>query len=72
MSNRIHSFFARVGEQISNFKPEARTEPRVVSQSALAELIRAGEFSEQLHLGTLLLAGLGGCFELPQCRQIAY
>jgi len=66
MSNRIHSFFAKLGDRISDFKPESRIEARTVSPNALAELIRAGEFSEQLHLGTLLQASLKGFFELPR------
>ena len=64
LSNRVHSFFAEV-DLIAERKPaESGIELKLVSPAQLGELILAGEFVLQLHIGTLLLAGLHGRVDL--------
>jgi hypothetical protein len=52
----------------------APTEPgielKLVSHAQLAELILAGEFVLQLHIGAVLLAGLRGYIDLGAFRSI--
>jgi hypothetical protein len=62
--NRVHSFFAEI-DSITERKPaESGIELKLVSLAQLGELILAGEFVLQLHIGALLLAGLHGHVEL--------
>lgn len=58
LSNRIHTFFLETGERIADFVPEAGIGVRLVTAAELVEMIKAGEFVSQLHLGALLLAEL--------------
>lgn len=43
---------------------EAGIEVRLVTLQELAELVRTGAFTLQLHIGTLMLAGLRGFIDL--------
>lgn len=64
LSNRIHSYFLRTGEQIENFQPEAGMTVKLVTAADLVRMIKAGEFVQQMHLGALLLAQLQSFIEL--------
>ena len=66
LSNRIHSFFAETVEHTPAIEPEAGMSVKVVSLEELAQMIKAGEFVSQLHLGALLLATLHGFVKLPR------
>ena len=63
LSNRAHSFFIATAET-SGAKAEPGIEVRLVNPAELARLIRSGEFVLQLHIGTLLLAGMAGHIDL--------
>jgi 8-oxo-dGTP pyrophosphatase MutT (NUDIX family) len=63
LSNRVHSFFVETEGSIGT-AGEPGIEVRLVSLPELARLIRSGEFTLQLHLGALLLAGMAGHLEL--------
>jgi ADP-ribose pyrophosphatase len=65
LSNRIHSFFIETGERIADFAPEPGLSVTLKSPAELAAMIKAGEFVQQLHLGTLLLAELQNFLKLP-------
>jgi hypothetical protein len=69
LSNRIHSFFVRAGSRMARFEPEPGITVKLVSPAELARLIRAGNFSSQLHIGALLLAELHGFLALPRSRR---
>jgi ADP-ribose pyrophosphatase len=69
LSNRIHSFFVRSGSRVARFQPEPGIAVKLVSPSELVQLIRAGNFSSQLHIGALLLAELHGFLALPRARR---
>lgn len=58
LSNRIHSFFLETGERVEGFTPEPGLTVRLVTPSELVDMIRSGEFVQQMHLGALLLAQL--------------
>ena len=58
LSNRIHSFFLETGDRVADFVPEAGIAVRLVTAAELVDMIKAGEFVSQLHLGALLLAEL--------------
>lgn len=60
LSNRAHSFFIETGPRIEGQAPEAGIEVKLVSPAELADLIRTGAFTLQLHIGTLMLAGMHG------------
>lgn len=60
LSNRIHSFFVETGPRQAGHPGEAGIEVKLVSPAELAELIRSGAFSLQVHLGALMLAGMRG------------
>ena len=64
LSNRLHSFFVETEPSPHAMDSEPGIETRLVSPAALGELIRSGEFVLQLHIGALLLAGLGGHLDL--------
>jgi ADP-ribose diphosphatase len=64
LSNRVHSFFVETGERISPFEPEPGLAMRLVSPAELQDLIMAGEFPSQIHLGALFLAHLRSFLEL--------
>lgn len=63
LSNRVHSFYVETDG--SRGKPaETGIDMNLVTVAELAELIRAGDFVLQLHLGAILLAGMAGHFDL--------
>lgn len=64
LSNRVHSFFIETGARADNQASEPGIEVRLVSPAELGQLIRSGEFVLQLHIGTILLAGLCGHLDL--------
>jgi ADP-ribose pyrophosphatase len=66
LSNRIHSFFVETGERIATFVPEPGLSVTLVSPAELQRMIEAGEFDQQLHLGTLLLAQLHSHLKLSR------
>jgi ADP-ribose pyrophosphatase len=69
LSNRIHSFFVEAGERIDDFAPEPGVSVKFVTPAQLAQLIRAGKFVSQLHIGTLMLAELHGFLRLPRPQR---
>jgi ADP-ribose pyrophosphatase len=64
LSNRVHSFFVAIGPIAESKPTEPGIELKLVSLPQLTELILAGEFVLQLHIGALLLAGLRGYIDL--------
>ena len=71
LSNRVHSMFAEIDSNTERKPAESGIELKLVSPAQLGELILAGEFVLQLHIGALLLAGLHGhvdldAFQVPQ------
>jgi 8-oxo-dGTP pyrophosphatase MutT (NUDIX family) len=63
LSNRLYSFFVEAGPQTAH-KAEAGIELKLVTPAELGGLILSGEFTLQLHIGALLLAGLRGFIDL--------
>jgi 8-oxo-dGTP pyrophosphatase MutT (NUDIX family) len=68
LSNRVHSFFVEAGERAKNWQPETGIELRLVTPSELGALILSGEFTLQLHIGALLLAGIRGFIDLGMLK----
>jgi ADP-ribose pyrophosphatase len=66
LSNSVHSFYVRTGDQIADFLPEPGIAVATITPAELVALITAGEFTQQVHLGTLLLAELRGFLQLPR------
>jgi ADP-ribose pyrophosphatase len=64
LSNRTHSFFVETGEQNAAAKTEPDMELKLVTPAELADLMRSGAFTLQLHIGALLLAGARGFLDL--------
>ena len=64
LSNQVHSFFVECGPRASDAAVESGIELKLVSPAELAGLIRAGDFTLQLHIGALLLAGMAGHIDL--------
>ena len=64
LSNLVHSFFVEAGERAAGWRPEAGIEVRLVTPRELGALILSGEFTLQLHIGAVLLAGLRGFVDL--------
>ena len=64
MSNQVHSFYVEIDPRVEGKPTEAGIEVKLVSPAQLAELILAGEFVLQLHIGAILLAGLRGYIDL--------
>jgi ADP-ribose pyrophosphatase len=64
LSNRVHSFFVETGPRVSGHPGEAGIEVKLVGPAELADLIRAGTFTLQLHIGALMLAGMRGFIDL--------
>jgi ADP-ribose pyrophosphatase len=67
-NNRIHSFFVEAGDRVRGFKPEPGIAVKLVSPREIVQLIKAGDFVSQLHIGALLLAELNGFVNLPRQR----
>jgi ADP-ribose pyrophosphatase len=63
LSNRVHSFFVEAAV-VAGATAERGIELKLVGPAQLAEMILAGEFVLQLHIGALLLAGLRGHIDL--------
>jgi 8-oxo-dGTP pyrophosphatase MutT (NUDIX family) len=66
MSNRIHSFFVETGERASTFVPEPGLSVKLVTPAELLQVIDAGEFVQQMHLGALMLAELHSFLKLSR------
>jgi ADP-ribose pyrophosphatase len=64
LSNQVHSFFVECGPRANDAVPEPGIDVRLVTPAELAELIRTGEFTLQLHIGALMLAGMRGYLDL--------
>lgn len=64
LSNQLHSFFVECGPRPSDAVAEPGIELKLVSPAELAGLIRSGEFTLQLHIGAILLAGMAGYIDL--------
>lgn len=64
LSNDVHSFFVETAPAENLRSSEPGIDVRLVTPAELADLIRAGSFVLQLHLGALLLAGLRGHIDL--------
>jgi ADP-ribose pyrophosphatase len=64
LSNTIHSFFIETGPRAPSAPIEAGIELKLVTPAELAGMILAGDFVLQLHIGTLMLAGLRGHIDL--------
>jgi len=70
MSNQVHSFYVEIDPRVEGKPTEAGIEVKLVSPAQLAELILAGEFVLQLHIGAILLAGLRGYIDLRALQGI--
>jgi ADP-ribose pyrophosphatase len=68
LSNQIHSFFVETGPRAKDATAEEGIETKLVTPHELAALILAGDFTSQLHVGSLLLAGLRGYLDLATLR----
>lgn len=66
LSNRVHTLFIETGERMTDFKAEPGIEVALKTPAELAQMIKAGEFVQQLHLGALMLAELHGLLTLPR------
>ena len=64
LSNQLHSFFVECGPRANDAVTEAGIELKIVTPAELAGLIRSGEFTLQLHIGALMLAGMRGYLDL--------
>jgi 8-oxo-dGTP pyrophosphatase MutT (NUDIX family) len=71
LPNRQHTFFVETGEQVADFAPEPGIEVALVSLAELARLIVDEAFNSQLHLGSLLQAGLHGHLDLAALTAAA-
>ena len=60
ISNCMYSFFIRTGPRVSSFVEEPGVSVSSATPDELRELIHAGKFSEQTHLGVLALAMVKG------------
>ena len=66
LSNTIHSFFVETGPRSGS--AEEGIELKLVTPHELASLILSGEFTLQLHIGALMLAGLRGHLDIAAFR----
>ncbi len=64
LSNQLHSFFVECEPRARDAVTEPGIELRLVPPAELAGLIRSGEFTLQLHIGAILLAGMRGHLDL--------
>ncbi len=69
LGNRVHSFFIETETLMPNFRSEDGITIHLVTPSKLVDMILSGSFDAQANLGTLLLAVIRGCFELPSLRN---
>lgn len=63
LSNRVHSFFVETDPRQPDRPGEAGIEVKLASPAELADLIRSGAFTLQLHIGALMLAGMRGLLD---------
>jgi len=68
LSNRIHSFFVDADSGDGSNALDDGIELKLVTPRELSALILGGEFSLQLHIGALLLAGIRGHLDLATFR----
>ena len=68
LSNRVHSFFVETAPADGVKGSEPGIEVRLVTLRELGQLIAAGEFVLQLHIGAVLLAGLRGYLDLGELQ----
>jgi ADP-ribose pyrophosphatase len=68
LSNHIHSFFVDTDSNDRRNALDDGIELKLVTPHELGALILAGEFSLQLHIGALLLAGMRGHLDLASFR----
>jgi ADP-ribose pyrophosphatase len=64
LPNRQHSFFIEAGARAADAAVEAGIDVELVTPAELGAMIRDGRFNSQLHLGSLLQAGLHGHLDL--------
>lgn len=64
LSNMVHSYFVEAGPRPQGATIEAGIELTLVSPNELAAMIFSGEFTLQLHIGALMLAGMRGFIDL--------
>jgi 8-oxo-dGTP pyrophosphatase MutT (NUDIX family) len=64
LSNKVHSFFVEAGPRPDGQAIEAGIELNLVSPAELGAMIYSGEFTLQLHIGALMLAGMRGFIDL--------
>lgn len=64
LSNNVHSFFVETAPRPPGASVEAGMELNLVSPMELGAMIYTGEFSLQLHIGALMLAGMRGFLDL--------
>ena len=68
LSNKVYSFFVEAGPRAADQAIEAGIELNLVSPAELADMIYSGEFTLQLHIGALMLAGMRGFIDLNTFR----
>ena len=66
LNNQVHTVFIETGEKVSDFTAEPGLSVALKTPAELTAMIRTGEFTQQLHLGALMLAELKGCLTLPK------
>jgi 8-oxo-dGTP pyrophosphatase MutT (NUDIX family) len=66
LSNHIHSFFIETGERVADFRLEPGLTVALKTPGELMELIKSGDFVQQMHLGALLLADMRSFLTLPR------
>lgn len=69
LPNRQHTYFVETGEPEAGAAVETGMEPRLVTPAELAGMILDGSFNSQLHLGSLLQAGLHGFLDLTAFKK---
>ncbi len=69
LANRLHAFFVETDLLAEGQRTEPGIELKLVRPAQLAQMILAGEFVLQLHIGALLLAGLHGFIDLDAFRN---
>jgi ADP-ribose pyrophosphatase YjhB (NUDIX family) len=63
LSNRIHSFFVETDAPHADAKGDTGIETKLVTGPELAAMIRSGEFTLHLHIGTIMLAAMMGLID---------
>ena len=70
LSNRVHSFYVEIDSSAERKPTEPGIEIKLVSLAQLAQLMLAGEFILQLHIGAVLVAGLRGYIDLGAFQAV--